>query len=545
MTNCVLAATFPAGAAVGAMRHSLGLLALNRKARCYNLVERCGIHSGKKIASSSVRRGHERNLRESKMLVKANPMKMKRVIGTICLACSCAGWTLAQDTNPSESPSTDTNSTPVLKHRAAGPAETAKPIVKENIDLTVPQGSALQVVLDGEVRIKAVGQPIHGRIVEPVYSFDKLFIPAGTEVNGKISEIEGVPAGARTMAALNANLTPARQIEVEFTELVMADGKHIPIQTSVVPGSGQVLKFVSAAESRKKKDVKDVVTQKERQAKEEARRQYEAVMQEVKRPGKMHRLERAAVAQFPVHPQYVDAGTVYFAELGKALEFGSEPLTAEMAESMRDTDIPPGSMVRARLMTALNSASTQKGDAVQGILSQPLMVNGKLLLPEGTVLKGTVVQVQPARHWKRNGQLRFVFRDLVLPNGVESKVEAMVQGVQSGVADKLNLDSEGGAETQTPKSRYLRTAISVGLAAATHEDEAFNRAEGGAGGFKVVGIVIGAAVNSHPLAIAMGAFGASRSIYNNFMARGRDVVFPKFTAMQIAVDTRGNDAERK
>jgi hypothetical protein len=255
-----------------------------------------------------------------------------------------------------------------------------------------------------------------------------------------------------------------------------------------------------------------------------------------------------------VHPQYVDAGTVYFAELEKPLQFGSEPLTPEMAASLMNTDIPPGSMVHARLMTPLNSASTQKGAEVQAILSQPLRVNGKLLLPEGTVLKGTVVQVQPARHWKHNGQLRFVFRDLVLPNGVESKVETMVQGVQSGVADKLNLDSEGGAQTQTPKTRYLRTAISVGLAAATHEDETFNRAEGGAGGFKVVGIVIGAAVNSHPLAIAMGAFGAGRSIYNNFIARGRDVIFPKYTAMQIAVDTReaapgrspaGNDATQK
>jgi hypothetical protein len=261
-------------------------------------------------------------------------------------------------------------------------------------------------------------------------------------------------------------------------------------------------------------------------------------MQQVKQPGKMHRLERAAVAQLPVHPQYVDAGTVYFAKLRQPLEFGSEPLTPEMAESMMNTEIPPGSMVHGRLMTPLNSASTQKGAEVQAILSQPLIINGKLLLPEGTLLKGTVVQVQPARHWKHNGQLRFVFRDLVLPNGVESKVEAMVQGVQSGVADKLNLDSEGGAETQTSKTRYLRTAVSVGLAAATHEDEAFNRAEGGAGGFKVVGIVIGAAVSSHPLAIAMGAFGASRSIYNNFIARGRDVVFPEFTAMQIAVDTR-------
>jgi hypothetical protein len=466
-------------------------------------------------------------------------VKLKQIIATVCLACSCGGSALAQDPNSNGSPSTDTRDTPVLKHRPAeAPRETPKPLVKENIDLTVPKGAALQVVLDREVRIKAVGQTIHGHIVEPVYAFDKLFIPLGTEVNGQISRIEGVSATARTMGALDANLTPARQIEVEFTELVTADGKHIPIQTSVVPGSGQVLQFVSAAESQKRKDVKDELTEKERQAKAEARRQFEAAMQQVKQPGKMHRLQRLAVAQLPVHPQYVDAGTVYFAKLKQPLQFGSEPLTPEMAASMMNTEIPPGTMVHARLMTPLNSASTQKGAEVQAVLSQPLMANGKLLLPEGTLLKGTVVQVQPARHWKRNGKLRFVFRDLVLPNGVESKVEAMVQGVQSGVADKLHLDSEGGAETQTPKTRYLRTAISVGLAAATHEDEAFNRAEGGAGGFKVVGIVIGAAVSSHPLAIAMGAFGASRSIYNNFIARGRDVVFPEFTTMQIAVDTR-------
>jgi hypothetical protein len=52
----------------------------------------------------------------------------------------------------------------------------------------------------------------------------------------------------------------------------------------------------------------------------------------------------------------------------------------------------------------------------------------------------------------------------------------------------------------------------------------------------------------------MGALGAGRSIYNNFIARGREVVFPKFTAMQIAVDSRegalgpapaGNDATPK
>jgi hypothetical protein len=38
--------------------------------------------------------------------------------------------------------------------------------------------------------------------------------------------------------------------------------------------------------------------------------------------------------------------------------------------------------------------------------------------------------------------------------------------------------------------------------------------------------------------MAMGALGASRSIYIHFLARGRDVVFPKNTAMQIGIGPR-------
>jgi hypothetical protein len=36
----------------------------------------------------------------------------------------------------------------------------------------------------------------------------------------------------------------------------------------------------------------------------------------------------------------------------------------------------------------------------------------------------------------------------------------------------------------------------------------------------------------------MGALGAGRSVYVHFIARGREVVFPKNTAMQIGIGTR-------
>src|SRR5258708_12778238 len=106
-------------------------------------------------------------------------------------------------------------------------------------------------------------------------------------------------------------------------------------------------------------------------------------MQQVKQPGKMHRIKHAALAQLPAHPQYIDAGTVYFAELQNPLEFGSEPLTPELAAAL--TSPPPdGSFVHARLVTPLTSAPSQKPDAVEAIISRPLFAPAPFIIPQQT-----------------------------------------------------------------------------------------------------------------------------------------------------------------
>jgi hypothetical protein len=58
------------------------------------------------------------------------------------------------------------------------------------------------------VRIRKMGQPVHGKVIEPVYAFDKLVVPAGSEVNGKIAQIEAVSKKKLTVAALNADFSP-------------------------------------------------------------------------------------------------------------------------------------------------------------------------------------------------------------------------------------------------------------------------------------------------------------------------------------------------
>lgn len=409
--------------------------------------------------------------------------------------------------------------------------------INETVALKLPSGTPLQIALDKEVRVRKLGQAIHGRVIQPVYAFDHLVIPVGAEVTGHISNISGISTKKRTLGILNVDLTPAHTIEVEFDDLLLADGKDIRLHTSVTPGSGQVMRLSSAGEHEKRSKVKSAASQKM----EEAKQEWYNAMKEVREPGKMHRVLRYGLAQFPVRPQYIDAGTLYFAELQEPLNFGSEPLSPKTAAAL-GTSPPPGSLVHALLITPLNSATTQKGVEVEALISQPLFGGDRLILPQGSRLRGSVLQVRPARRLHRNGQLRIAFRELVLPEGIAQKVVTSLEGVESGAEGHAQLDAEGGTRATDSKSRFVDTGLSVGLAlvgqGGKHDVGEAGPVSGGATAFKIVGIITGVFVRSHSFAIVMSAFGGSRSIYNNFLRRGRDIIFPKNTIMEIGFGSR-------
>lgn len=426
----------------------------------------------------------------------------------------------------------------------ATPAPEAVSAPEKTIALTVPKGDPLEIGLDGNIRVKKTGQEIHGRILQPVYAFDRLVVPAGTDVSGHIAKIESLSQKKRIFGILNGDLTPTRNVEVEFTELKLADGKSIPFQALITPGSGRPIQLVSAKDDGKKKGVQDAATKKIDEAKQQARETWNQGMKEIKAPGKMGRLEQYAAAQLPARRQYLRAGTVYFAELQQPLDFGSEELTANRISSL-GTPPPSGSLVHALLVTPLSSATTQKGAEVEAVLAQPLFDGDRLILCEGSRLKGNVVQAKPAHRWHHNGQLRIVFRELVPPDGIEQKIVAGLESVQAGRDEHVKLDAEGGAEATTSKTRYLSTGLTLALTTAAfrqHTDaddaangDANNSVAGGTAGFKLVGMALGLVIKSQPVGMAMGAYGSARSVYSHFIAKGRDVVFAKNTPMEISM----------
>ena len=122
------------------------------------------------------------------------------------------------------------------------------------IPMSVGVGTPIKVAIDSDVRVRKVGQAIQCRTTEPVYAFDKLLIPVGTVVNGKVSAIDSVPKVVRTMQAANGNFSPARKVHVQFDELVMGDGRRLPLQTVASPAPDGVLRFVSAKEKPEQKN---------------------------------------------------------------------------------------------------------------------------------------------------------------------------------------------------------------------------------------------------------------------------------------------------
>ena len=414
------------------------------------------------------------------------------------------------------------------------------------IPMSVGVGTPIKVAIDTDVRVRKVGQAIQCRTTEPVYAFDKLLIPVGTVVNGKVSAIDSVPKMVRTMQAANGNFSPARKVHVQFDELVMGDGRRLPLQTVASPAPDGMLRFVSAKEKPERKNKVQDAASKQVSA---TRQKWSDLQNQIHAPGKMHKVKRIVLAQLPVHPQYIDAGTSFNADLLQPLDFGTEAV-----KPARLTDIgsppPNGSVVHARLVTALSSSTAKQGDLVEALITEPLVISDHLILPEGSVIKGSVLQAQPARRMGRNGQLRILFHEVAPPNGIEQRVETTLEGVAVAKGEHLKLDDEGGAQVTTPRTRYLITGIQVMLAASQASPdrdagqggqsvgEAGGGAVSGASGFKLVGMVVGIAAHSRVVSAGFGSYGAALSIYYHFLARGRDVVYPKDMPMLIGLGTR-------
>jgi hypothetical protein len=433
------------------------------------------------------------------------------------------------------------------------------------IALDLPSGTALRIALDRRTRIDHPGEIVHGRVVDAVYVFDQPVIPAGSTVSGRVTNIMPVPGVKRTLAYANGNFSPFHKYEVTFDALTLPDGRQFQIKTTVSPATAQVVHLVSNPDKERQKSAggraADSTKQEARGKIQEAKDQAHETWHEITTPGRLHRLKQFLLAQSPYRRQYLEPGTRFVADLDAPLDFGGTTRTAEQLAAVGGAPVPD-STLKARLAAEVSSATATHGTVVTAVLTEPLYSPmHQLILPANSRLIGRVVQAKPAQSLHRNGELRVIFERIeTSAEAVQalSQVQAQaehaqkssqgmignLEGLEVARSANMKMDEEGGAHTTDSKTRYLSTGLAVLLAAAaahpdaehgtvdTGGDPAVRTAAGGSG-FRLAGAVLSLAVKSTPVSIAFGAYGASASIYSNFLSRGRDVVLPKDTPLEI------------
>jgi hypothetical protein len=446
--------------------------------------------------------------------------------------------------------------------------EDAAPPAREfvaKISLKLSNGTPLRVALDQRTRVDHPGEMVHGIVVETVYAFDQPVIPAGSIVSGRILSVSPVSGVKRTLAYANGNFSPFHKYEVTFEMLTLPDGRQFPIKTTVSSGTAEVVHLVSNPDKAKQKSVAgraaDNAKQEAKGKIQETKEQVHETWQKMTAPGRMHRFKQFLLSQSPYRRQYLEPGARFVADLDAPLDFGETTRTDRQLATVGGTPVPD-STLKARLVAEVSSATATRGTAVTAILTEPLYSpTHQLVLPANSRLIGRVLQAKPAHKLHHNGELRVIFERIETSEEAVQALSQMqtqaenfqassqaitgnLEGLEVARSAHMKLDEEGGARTTDSKTRYLSTGLAVLLAAAaTHPDGEHGTTEAagdpgvrtaaGGSGFRLTGALLSLVVKSAPVSMAFGAYGASASIYSNFISRGQDVILPKDTPLDV------------
>lgn len=427
----------------------------------------------------------------------------------------------------------------------AWPSVVAAQSQDPTVALTVDRGRPLHVTLDARTRVERVGQAVAGTLVDPVYAYDRIVIPAGTPVRGHVVELVQPSKWARIRAMSTGDFSPHRRVVLGFDTLVLDAGVERPIDTVVTSEIARPARSLAPADRGANADQQPQgVHDWAHRLVDTAKAKEHAAVNGAHAPDKLARLEAAAIEQLPYHPQYLTKGAVYTAQLSSPVDFGS---AVPVSSAGAGTAPRPGSVLTAQLLTHINSRTSTRGTPIEAVVTEPVFSEDhQLILAEGTRLTGQVTWTKGARWFHHNGQLRFLFERVQAPGQASEPQLASLHAAQTSADDRVRIDEEGGTSITNSKTRFIVPALALlslrrGLDGGDHDGEsnlqgsgsgkARGTGLGGLIGLRFTGLVLGRA--SQPVGIALTAWGAARTVYKNILSRGKEVDFPADTPLQL------------
>ncbi len=178
--------------------------------------------------------------------------------------------------------------------------------------------------------------------------------------------------------------------------------------------------------------------------------------------------------------------------------------------------VAAGTHILLRLTNTVNTKTTVAGDHVYLETAVPVFVNGRLIIPVGTYVTGTVTEAKQAGRVKGKSELALQYDSITLRNGVSRDLRARPDSVEAkGNLDRSEGKIEGEGNNAGDAGRVAKTTAT------------------GAG----VGAAVGAAAGHLGAGAGIGAAGgAIAGLASVFGSRGPQVVLRPGTTMDMVVD---------
>jgi len=180
--------------------------------------------------------------------------------------------------------------------------------------------------------------------------------------------------------------------------------------------------------------------------------------------------------------------------------------------------VETGTHIPLNLLNSVSTKHSQAGDTVYLQTAFPVLVNGRIVIPIGSYVTGTVTQVKRPTHAKGSAELFVRFDSLTLPNGVTRKFNARLGNADGNLDVKIDR-AEGKVTAETDKNGEART---VGETAGV-----------GAGVGGIAGAASGHAITG--MGIGAGA-GAAAGLIAIMASHGPDAVLPKGSTVEMVLD---------
>lgn len=177
-----------------------------------------------------------------------------------------------------------------------------------------------------------------------------------------------------------------------------------------------------------------------------------------------------------------------------------------------------GTKIPLSLLNSVSTKNAAEGDRIYLETIFPILANGKIVVPVGSSVAGTVTTVKRAGRVKGRSELFVRFDSLILPNGTVRDFRARVSNIDGTSPGKLDRE-EGKIQGEGNKGGDARA---IGDAAIS-------------GTF--VGAIAGSAAGRMGMGAGIGAAaGATAAMIGILATRGPDAVLTKGTTVEMVLD---------